>query len=185
MFLDGGTSIAKSPVVTRIFYAARSFSLISLIMLTSGAIRAAEPIEAAAVAPKPSLRTGSVPMEQATPLEQVLPLASGAKLITFFEPLPDNSASSTGRRDLPLLAILKDTLDDSDPGNDRIRQVWVLPIPSHPSGSGSPAGFRFCIIAPDSTAAPEQSPRARLSTSAIPRVACGRAWPWPLCRARS
>ncbi len=126
MFLDGGTSIAKSPVVTRIFYAARSFSLISLIMLTSGAIRAAEPIEAAAVAPKPSLRTGSVPMEQATPLEQVLPLASGAKLITFFEPLPDNSASSTGRRDLPLLAILKDTLDDSDPGNDRIRQVWVF-----------------------------------------------------------
>src|SRR6202044_1295889 len=50
---------------------------------------------------------------------QRLQLSSGAELITFFEALPD-------RQELPLLAILKDTLNDSDPSNDRIRQVWVF-----------------------------------------------------------
>src|SRR5579863_8103658 len=48
-----------------------------------------------------------------------LPLASGAELITFFEGLPD-------RREFPLMTILKDDLNDSDPTNDRIRQVWVF-----------------------------------------------------------
>jgi hypothetical protein len=48
-----------------------------------------------------------------------LALASGAELITFFEGLPD-------RQEFPLLTILKDTLNDSDPSNDRIRQVWVF-----------------------------------------------------------
>jgi hypothetical protein len=44
---------------------------------------------------------------------------TGAELITFFEALPD-------RQEFPLLAILKDDLNDSDPSNDRIRQVWVF-----------------------------------------------------------
>ena len=50
---------------------------------------------------------------------QRVPLASGAELITFFEALPD-------RQEFPLLAVLKDNLNDSDPSNDRIRQVWVF-----------------------------------------------------------
>jgi hypothetical protein len=54
-----------------------------------------------------------------------LPLASGAELITFFEALPD-------RQEFPLLAVLKDTLNDDDPSNDRIRQVWVFTY-CHPS----------------------------------------------------
>ena len=48
-----------------------------------------------------------------------LELASGAELITFFEPLPE-------QEEIPLIAVLKDTLGDSDPSNDRIRQVWVF-----------------------------------------------------------
>ncbi|HTB13568.1 MAG TPA: hypothetical protein VK752_18445 [Bryobacteraceae bacterium] len=54
-----------------------------------------------------------------------LSLVSGAELITFFERLPDDPASAT-RPELPLIAILKDNLNDSDPSNDRIRQVWVF-----------------------------------------------------------
>lgn len=61
-----------------------------------------------------------LPVRQETPLRaERLPLPSGAELITFFESLPD-------RQELPLVAILKDTLNDSDPSNDRIRQVWVF-----------------------------------------------------------
>ncbi len=82
-------------------------------MLMSGAIWAGEPIEAAAAPTTPSLRS------------QILPLESGADLITFFEPLPDEP-SANGRGELPLLSILKDKLHDSDPSNDRIRQVWVF-----------------------------------------------------------
>jgi hypothetical protein len=37
-----------------------------------------------------------------------------------------NLRPQMARRELPLLAILKDTLPDSDPSNDRIRQVWVF-----------------------------------------------------------
>jgi len=61
-----------------------------------------------------------LPARQESPLRtERLVLPSGAELITFFEGLPD-------RQELPLLAVLKDTLNDSDPSNDRIRQVWVF-----------------------------------------------------------
>ncbi|MGD1095830.1 MAG: hypothetical protein ABSB35_28040 [Bryobacteraceae bacterium] len=92
----------------------RVVSSVSLVVLTCGAIYAAEPTEVAAAPMRRSLR------------QEVLPLESGAELITFFESLPDEPASANGRQELPLLAILKDTLNDSDPNNDRIRQVWAF-----------------------------------------------------------
>lgn len=55
-----------------------------------------------------------------------LPLPSGAELITFFERLPEEPGVTNGPQELPLMAILKDTLNDDDPTNDRIRQVWVF-----------------------------------------------------------
>jgi hypothetical protein len=55
-----------------------------------------------------------------------LSLASGAELITFFERLPEQAGISSTPQELPLMAILKDTLNDSDPSNDRIRQVWIF-----------------------------------------------------------
>ncbi len=87
---------------------------VTFVLLASAAGWAAEPVESVTVPTGPALRT------------EVVPLESGAKLITFFEPLPDELARANGRQELPLLAILKDTLHDSDPGNDRIRQVWVF-----------------------------------------------------------
>jgi hypothetical protein len=83
-----------------------------LIMLVGASL--AQAAEAVAVAPVARLRAESVP------------LSSGAKLITFFERLPEGSAGVNGSRELPLMSILKDTLGDSDPSHDRIRQVWVF-----------------------------------------------------------
>jgi hypothetical protein len=90
------------------------------MLLTRGALWAAEPIGAAAPADGTSLRTERVRLD------------SGADLITFFEPLPGfepvpgQSAFADTRAELPLLTVLKDTLNDSDPDNDRLRQVWVF-----------------------------------------------------------
>ena len=53
------------------------------------------------------------------------PAADGAELITVFGRLHD-PASSTQDLDVPLLAVLRDSLGDSDPANARLRSVWIL-----------------------------------------------------------
>ncbi len=53
------------------------------------------------------------------------PVADGAELITIFGRLPD-PASSAQDPGVPLLAVLRDSLGDSDPANDRLRYVWIL-----------------------------------------------------------
>ena len=53
------------------------------------------------------------------------PVADGAELITVFGRLHD-PASSAQDLDVPLLAVLRDSLGDSDPANDRLRYVWIL-----------------------------------------------------------
>lgn len=112
--------------VERIARAARCFTL---LLLAGGAIWAAESVEPVAAPTGPALRTISLhdtSLRTDSLRTEVVPLESGAKLITFFESLPEELACANGRRELPLLAILKDTLNDSDPDNDRIRQVWVF-----------------------------------------------------------
>jgi hypothetical protein len=46
-----------------------------------------------------------------------VPISGGAELITWFEQLPDG--------ELPILSALKDTFVNSEPTDDRLRQVWV------------------------------------------------------------
>lgn len=57
------------------------------------------------------------------------PLPDGAEFITVFGHL-DGSGPSTQvaaqNGDVPLLAVLRDSLGDSDPANDRLRYVWIL-----------------------------------------------------------
>ena len=48
------------------------------------------------------------------------PVAHGAELLTVFSPLPEN------RGEIPLVSILRDTLGDDNPDNDRLRYIWVL-----------------------------------------------------------
>jgi len=52
-------------------------------------------------------------------------LADGAELITVFGRLP-NPASGSLDLDVPLLTVLRDSLGDTDPENDRLRYVWIL-----------------------------------------------------------
>ena len=91
-----------------------------------------------------------------------LPLASGAELITFFEALPD-------RQEFPLLAVLKDTLNDDDPSNDRIRQVWVFTY-CHPSvwqrmAGGVPFFYHRAGLGREPEDVPPSLPRLRLLVS--------------------
>jgi len=53
------------------------------------------------------------------------PAADGAELITVFGRLHD-PASGTQDLDVPLLAVLRDSLGDNDPANARLRSVWIL-----------------------------------------------------------
>jgi hypothetical protein len=53
------------------------------------------------------------------------PVADGAELVTVFGRLYD-PASGSQDLDVPLLTVLRDSLGDSDPANDRLRRVWIL-----------------------------------------------------------
>jgi hypothetical protein len=52
-------------------------------------------------------------------------VAGGADLITLFGRMQD-PAAGTDRLDVPLLTVLRDTLDDTDAASDRLRYVWIL-----------------------------------------------------------
>jgi hypothetical protein len=48
------------------------------------------------------------------------PVADGAELLTIFSTLPEHTG------EIPLVSVLRDTLGDNDPDNDRLRYIWVL-----------------------------------------------------------
>ena len=50
-----------------------------------------------------------------------VPVAGGAELLTVFASTPDNTEP-----EVPLLSLLRDTLGDNDPSNDRLRSLWIL-----------------------------------------------------------
>jgi hypothetical protein len=52
-------------------------------------------------------------------LERV-PVPGGAELVTVFATVPEES------QQVPLFSVLRDTLGDADPSNDRLRYVWTL-----------------------------------------------------------
>jgi hypothetical protein len=57
-------------------------------------------------------------------------VADGAELITVFarlhNPGPASRDLESQEIDVPLLTVLRDSLGDSDPANDRLRYVWIL-----------------------------------------------------------
>src|ERR1051325_5617168 len=65
---------------------------------------------------------------------EMIPVGGGAELLTVFGSLKglqtDEAANdkTQGPRDteVPLVSILRDTLGDSNPENDRLRYVWML-----------------------------------------------------------
>src|SRR6185437_10748376 len=52
------------------------------------------------------------------------PVTDGAELLTLFQTYDSEAADVS--RDLPLLAVLCDSLGDAAPENDRLSYVWLL-----------------------------------------------------------
>ena len=53
-------------------------------------------------------------------------IPGGIELVTFLARSAQPSQGSTHDHSIPLLTILRDTLGDSDPTNDRLRYAWML-----------------------------------------------------------
>ncbi|HEX8140139.1 MAG TPA: hypothetical protein VF544_21430 [Pyrinomonadaceae bacterium] len=54
------------------------------------------------------------------------PVAGGAELLTIFANLDGLRTGESRAAEVPLVSVLRDTLGDSDPENDRLRYVWML-----------------------------------------------------------
>lgn len=54
------------------------------------------------------------------------PLVGGAELLTVFGRLDGLRTDSTDAPEVPLVSVVRDTLGDNNPQNDRLRYVWML-----------------------------------------------------------
>jgi hypothetical protein len=55
-----------------------------------------------------------------------LPIGSGAELLTIFGRLDGMRTSDKSAPEVPLISVVRDTLNDTDADNDRLRYVWML-----------------------------------------------------------
>ena len=86
--------------------------------------------------PKVSAQTqaGRKPDDTGSPtsvlrLERI-PIESGAELLTIFGKLNRSAGQNTQESEIPLVSVLRDTLGDQRPENDRLRYVWAFPYRS-------------------------------------------------------
>ncbi|MBD0371283.1 MAG: hypothetical protein ICV60_10645 [Pyrinomonadaceae bacterium] len=102
-----------------------TFALL-LALLPSLQIRlAAQAVESAPPAASPA---SSAPANQAEPLFRLerTPVAGGAEILTIFGRLDGLPRDKEDEAEVPLVSVLRDTLGDNDPENDRLRYVWML-----------------------------------------------------------
>jgi len=55
-----------------------------------------------------------------------LSIGSGAELLTIFGRLDGMRTAGAAAPEVPLISVVRDTLNDKDPDNDRLRYVWML-----------------------------------------------------------
>src|SRR5215468_1641825 len=55
-----------------------------------------------------------------------IPLVGGAELLTIFARLDGLRTEHNGAPEVPLVSVVRDTLSDDNPENDRLRYVWML-----------------------------------------------------------
>lgn len=74
-----------------------------------------------------SLVLGAGILSQPTPAyrSESQPVAGGAEVVTVFARLNGGGIGSSDS-EVPVLAVLRDSLGDDDPANDRLRSVWIL-----------------------------------------------------------
>jgi hypothetical protein len=78
----------------------------------------------------PALKSeDALPRKPASPSPfriETLPVGRDAQLLTVFGKLDGLRDDATQPQEVPLVSILRDTLGDADPENDRLRYVWML-----------------------------------------------------------
>lgn len=57
---------------------------------------------------------------------QRIEIAGGADLLTYFRSVSDPMLPGSGEKEIPFVSILRDTMGDTDPENDQLREVWAF-----------------------------------------------------------
>jgi hypothetical protein len=73
----------------------------------------------------PAEAASSTPAQNQFRVER-LPMIGGAELLTIFGRMDGMRTQGLRAPEVPLLSVVRDTLDDNDPENDRLRYVWML-----------------------------------------------------------
>src|SRR5215813_4154441 len=107
------TVLRRSGTLRRIFLA---FLAVSLVLTNLSFALAQTPVSAL---------TPSAADESAVFRLERVPVQGGAELVTVFARL-DGLETSRENKWVPLVTVLRDTLGDPDPENDRLRYVWPL-----------------------------------------------------------
>ncbi len=96
------------------------------------------------------------------------PVPSGAEIITLLCTQAHSGSRDQPNREIPILSVLRDTLNDSDPENDRLRHVWIY------SHTGPSIWQRFVAVLPF---AYRQATAGRESNGRLPRPVVDLAAP--------
>lgn len=86
--------------------------------------RLANPSSTEATVPSTESEASSTPPTQFR-IER-LPMVGGAELLTIFGRLDGIHTKGSLAPEVPLVSVVRDTLSDNDPENDRLRYVWML-----------------------------------------------------------
>jgi hypothetical protein len=86
-------------------------------------------------------------------LERVA-VPGGAQLITLFGHGTGSETEGERQNEIPILSVLRDTLGDSDPTNDRLRQVWVYSYVNPSLWQKVAAGLPFFYLSAHKNRAP-------------------------------
>ncbi len=112
--------------------------LVCFLALLSSQFIAVPELSLAAVR---SNSTSVAPSDQGERYWAVSPIGQTAELLTLFS--RSENAGSSGLNDLPVVSLLRDTLGDTAPENDRILYVWLLPSASRSLPQKMLAGIPF------------------------------------------
>jgi hypothetical protein len=86
----------------------------------------AETVASEARREEPPAEAGAAAASQSQFRVERLSLAGGAELLTIFGRADGLRASGRPEPEVPLISVVRDTLGDNDPENDRLRYVWML-----------------------------------------------------------
>lgn len=90
------------------------------------------------------------------------PIAGGAELLTIFGSLDGLPRQAEDKNNIPLVSLLRDTLGDDDPVNDRLRYIWMLTYtsPSIKQRLASGIPFLYNRVGNKQRVSPDQLPTA-------------------------